>query len=74
MQVDLTYINANKSEPIECTYAFPLETDALLSSFRAAIGDRVVEAKVTEIKRAEERYEDTMAAGNTVFMAQRQSS
>ena len=48
LNLDLTYINSNKDEPIECTYVFPLEATTLISKFKATIDDRVIETKITD--------------------------
>ena len=52
LNLDLTYINSNKDEPIECTYVFPLEATTLISKFKATIDDRVIETKIADKEKA----------------------
>ena len=46
--VQLTYHNPNKQNPLECTYTFPLEKTSVLANFEATIDDKVIETKICE--------------------------
>ena len=67
--VELTYRNPEQQNPLECTFVFPLEKTTLLAKFEATIDDKVVETKIIEKKKAEEKYDDAIASGYAAFMA-----
>ena len=69
--VELTYLNPNEENPLECTYTFPLEKNTLLAEFEATIEDKVIQTRVMEKVKAREKYEDAVASGNAVVMAER---
>lgn len=69
--VELTYLNPHGESPLECTYVFPLEKTTLLSKFEAVIDDRVIETRVLEKEKAQEKYEDAVASGNAAVLAER---
>lgn len=48
VDLELTYINSNQEDPIECTYVFPLDANTLLQKFVARIDDRVIETRVKD--------------------------
>ena len=73
VNIDLTYVNFHKENPIECTYILPVEDQTLISSFRAAIGDKVVNSKVVSEENAVEKYEDAIASGKFAIMVQRRT-
>lgn len=66
---ELVYVNPDAQAPLECTYVFPLDKSAVMSDFKAVIGDREVHTKVADKVTAEEKYEDALAQGNTAVMA-----
>ena len=57
-----------KGNPIEITYRFPKEENSVISKMKITVGDKVIEAKVTDKEEAEEKYDDAMASGNSAFM------
>ena len=59
--VELTYLNPYEDSPLECTYVFPLEKTTLLAKFEAQIDDKVVETKVMEQEKAQEKFDDAIA-------------
>ena len=61
-----------KGSAIEVVYKFPKIDDTVVSKLLISIGDeRVIEAKVMEAKKAEEKYDDAQAAGHgAVLMKQ----
>ena len=69
--VELNYINPSEENPLECTFIFPMEKSTLFAKFEAVIQDQVVATKVMEKVKAQEKYEDAMASGNAVVMAER---
>ena len=71
--IELTYVNPSSTNPLECTYIFPLDKSSTLASLEVTIDDRVIQTKVQDKQRAQERYEDSVAAGNTAVMAERKS-
>jgi len=50
--VELTYCNPNESNPLECTYVFPMEKTTVVTKFEATINDKVIETKVIEKEKA----------------------
>ena len=46
LQAQLTYVNADRSKPLECTFEFPVDPHTVVSSIRASVGERSVEAIV----------------------------
>ena len=40
--------NMDEENPIECTYMFPMDPKHLLTSFKAVIGDTVINTKVVD--------------------------
>ena len=69
--VELTYYNPSETNPLECTYSFPLDKNTVLAKFEAIIDDRVVKTKIEEKQRAYERYSDAVAGGNTAVLAEK---
>ena len=69
--VELTYYNPSETNPLECTYTFPLDKNTVLAKFEAIIDDRVVQTKIEEKQRAYERYSDAVAGGNTAILAEK---
>lgn len=73
LDIDLTYMNEDENNPIECAYELPLDKDTILSSLVAKIGDREVVAKVKAKEEAKENYEDAMAGGHAAVYAERKN-
>ena len=53
----------NQASAIEVLYEFPIEAKEIVSKMMFTFDDRVVEAKVMESCRAQDKYDDAMAAG-----------
>lgn len=49
---------------------FPVEKDHALGKLNIQIGDDIIEGKILNKEKAEEKYEDAVAGGNTAVMAQ----
>ena len=57
----------SNGNPVEMTYKFPKIEGAIISKMTISVGDdRVIEAKVMEKDKADEKYDDTVAAGHSV--------
>lgn len=69
--MQLTYVNAGASNPIECTFEYPIEASTVVSKLIAQIDDRIVEAKIKAKEDAKEQYDDAIASGNAAVYAQR---
>ena len=55
--------------PIEATYKFPKLKDTFVARLSISVGDdRVIEARVCEKEKAEQKYGDAIAAGHTAAM------
>ena len=57
------------SKSIELTISFPLKQEIQLSKFIITIGDKKVISKVLPKEKAEEKYTDSIAQGNTGFIS-----
>ena len=56
----------NKSEnSIELIVEIPLRFDIIFNNFIAKIKDKIIKSKVIESNKAEEKYNDAIASGNT---------
>ena len=54
---------------IELTVSFPLKPEIQLSKFVITIGNKIIISKVLEKGKAEEKYTDAIASGNTGFLS-----
>ncbi len=69
--IDLEQVFLNELDsPVEATYQFPTDPDSVVSRVRIELGDKVVEGKVQEKKKAQERYDDAIAGGDAAVMVQ----
>ena len=60
-------------KPIEIKYQFPKEDDAVISKMTIKLGEKEINAKVIEAKKAQEKYDDAIAAGNQATLLQEDS-
>jgi len=58
----------NEKCALEATYEFELPKDCAISSFSADVGDRHLTGMVQEKQKAEERYDDALAAGHSTAL------
>lgn len=58
----------NEDAPLEATFEFELPKGCAVSSFSADIGDRHLTGTVKEKQRAEDDYDDALAAGHSAAM------
>ena len=69
--VEMTYLNPHEDRPLECKYSFPLEKSTMLANLEVSIDDRVMITKIIDKEDAKEKYDDSVAAGKAVVMAER---
>ena len=60
----LKYLNEGSS-PLEVQFQFPSDPEFALTQIRVKIGDKEIETKIMEKEKAEQKYEDSTASGNT---------
>ena len=56
------------TEAIECEFSFPKLPNCTISKMIIQIGDQVVHTVIMEKEKAEERYDDIIAAGNAAVI------
>ena len=56
--------SAEDEKPIEISYKFPKIADQIIAGMKVTIGDKTIEANIMEKEKAEEKYENAIAAGN----------
>ena len=64
IEMTLHYIN-KEDEPIELIIEIPIRTELIFDSFIAKIKDKIFKSKIVETEKAEEKYNDEIAKGNT---------
>ncbi|CAI2384133.1 unnamed protein product [Moneuplotes crassus] len=62
------YVN-DKDDPIEAEHVFPIHTSCTLTSFKAYVGDEVLESKVEERSSAKRLYSTAVQKGETAAIA-----
>ena len=63
LDIELTYVNPDTVNPIECSYEFPLDKDTIFAKLLCKIGDEEVEARVKGKEAAREEYSEAMSKG-----------
>ena len=63
-EVKISYKNT-KEESIELIVEIPIRTEIIFNYFTAKINDKIIKSKVIETNKAEEKYTDAIASGNT---------
>jgi hypothetical protein len=58
----------SKSTPIEVSFKFPKEDKSIISEMRLTIGDKTVEAMIMQKEKAQEKYDDAIAAGSAAVI------
>jgi Ca-activated chloride channel family protein len=58
------YKNEEK-QSLEIEYNFPINPEYSVTALNVKIGDKTVEGKVIKKEKAEEKYDDAIAAGHT---------
>ena len=62
--IEINYKNTEKKS-IELIVEIPLKSDIILNYFIGKIKDKIIKSKVIESNKAEEKYNDAIASGNT---------
>ncbi|CDW82813.1 UNKNOWN [Stylonychia lemnae] len=55
-------------EAVEATYEFPTDPDVVVSRLVIEMDDRVIEGKIIEKEKAQEKYDDAIAGGNAAVL------
>ena len=63
-EVEISYKNTTKKS-IELIVEIPIRTEIIFNYFTAKINDKIIKSKVIEANKAEEKYTDAIASGNT---------
>ena len=63
------YFTNNLNKAVELTVSFPLKHEIQLTKFIITIGDKVVISKVLSKEKANEKYSDAIASGNTGILS-----
>ena len=63
-EVELSYEN-NKENPVEIIVEVPMRSEIIFKHLTIKIKDKIIETKVIESNKAEEKYNDAIASGNT---------
>jgi len=67
VEITQVYIN-NNNNPVECEYKFPVDPISMaVTSLTIMIDDEVIEGKIMDKEKADEKYSDAIARGNTAF-------
>ena len=65
----IQYFTNKLNKSIELIISFPLKHEIQLSKFLISIGNKTIVSKVLEKEKAEEKYSDAIASGNTGFLS-----
>ena len=69
-KTEVTQYYENKTDhPLELKVKIPLAKEINISSFKAKIGDKIIESKIMEKEKAKENYNDLIATNSKAFMA-----
>ncbi|CDW78536.1 UNKNOWN [Stylonychia lemnae] len=63
-----TFYN-DTQDPLEVTVNIPIDEDYGIGKLTVEIGDQVIEGKILEKQKAQEKYEDAIAQGHTATIA-----
>ena len=63
-EIEIEYKNKSENS-IELIVEIPLRFDIIFNNFIAKINDKIIKSKVIESNKAEEKYNDAIASGNT---------
>ena len=50
--VEISYVNPTKENPLECSYSLPLEKSSFLAKFEATLDGKVIQTKIQDKQRA----------------------
>jgi Ca-activated chloride channel homolog len=54
-----------EDSPIECVYKFPSDRYFAVTGLHVKVGEKEIDAEIMEKEKAEEKYDDAVAAGHT---------
>ena len=63
------YFTNTLDSPIELSVGFPILEEINLTKFLVTIGEKTIASKVMSKEKAEEKYNDSLASGNTGIMS-----
>ena len=69
--IDITQVFLNELDtPVEATYQIPIHPDQkiVVAGLKFQIGEKMVESKIQEKAKAQERYDDAISAGNAALL------
>ena len=69
LQISQTYKNTRK-ENLEVSWSFPVLPNSGITSLQIELSDRVLKGKLMEKEKADEKYDDAIAKGNTGYKLQ----
>jgi Ca-activated chloride channel homolog len=71
LEVEMDQIfHQNNPQPLDCLYSFPLPGDAAVYRCEMHVNGRVIRAKVEEVKRAREIFQEQKAAGRRAALVE----
>lgn len=68
VSVQLQYVLASGDQQIECNLNFSVNSKSIVSSLSAKIEGKLIKAMIREKEEAKEKYDDAIAADNTVII------
>ena len=69
-KTEVTQYYENKTDhPLELKVKIPFAKEIYISSFKAKIGDKIIESKIMEKEKAKENYNDMIATNSSAFLA-----
>ena len=63
-ELELSYKN-NKENPVEIIIEVPMRSEIIFNKLIIKLKDKIIETKVIESNKAEEKYNDAISSGNT---------
>ena len=72
-EIELSYKNEEEN-PIEIIVEIPLRVEIIFNYFTAKIKNKIIKSKVIESNKAEKKYNDAIASGNTGIASSYDSS
>ncbi|CDW87306.1 UNKNOWN [Stylonychia lemnae] len=67
-KINISQVFLNKlQEAVEATYQFPTDPDVVVSRLVIEMDDRVIEGKIMEKEKAQEKYDDAIAGGKAAI-------
>ena len=62
------YVNL-KEQAVELSLSYPIQTDFILSKFQIKLNGKIIVSKILNKEKAEEKYDDSIASGNSSFIS-----